>query len=248
MLFSPRTLLVSIPIVIACLYFYYSTSLFLQIALGIFWILMLLGNSRVSAFSDMTRTMTKSFKILLFVIGIGATLLFSFIRYTNLNANTFKDFGEFALGCVGSGIIAAMTSKYFILYIICPLIILKKEKITTPLLDYYRAYGKTNRGNYIRFADDNQQYSVDLMLFQKFRKQVNVPVSYIKYYCPFGLSFIRKINIHTEYVGRLSEWETSSHTKIQSRIILTALIFVIINLVFLLIALGIARVLPFQRP
>ena len=144
------------------------------------------------------------------------------------------------------GFIAAIFANCAISYIVCPLIVLKKEEVNTTISEYYKSYNKKDRGYYVRFHNDTEDYCVGLILFQKFRKRVGASVSYIKYQCPFETYFIRKIKIDTTYIGRASSWETSRYTKTQEKLFFFALIFAIVSIMLFLVVFGIAGVLPWQ--
>jgi len=152
---------------------------------------------------------------------------------------------EYILGSLVIATVVAAFAYHIILYIICPLIVLEKETISTSILDYYKSYGKNSSGNYVRFKDGLEGYSVSIFLFQKFRGRVGAPVSYIKCHCPFGLSFIYKVWVNTEYAGKPSKWETSPHTKTRRKILLFALVFLAVSIV--LFVFGIAGLLPWQN-
>jgi len=221
-----------IPVFIAGLYLHYPGSAILQIACGILWILLVAGTSRVAAYSSMLHRVPKSLKVLLIVLGAGAIGAFLFIAYSSASTEPFY---TYILGSLAIGAAAAAFAYYIILYVICPLIILEKEVISTSILDYYKSYGRNNSGNCVRFEDDLEGYSVSIFLFQKFRGRVGAPVSYIKCRCPFGLSFIYKVSVNMEHAGKPSKWETAPHTKTHRRIVLFALVFLAVSIVLFFI-------------
>ena len=239
-----KTLFFSIPIFVVGLHFYYPSSTALQIACGILWILLVVGNVGVVAYSSMFNRVPKTLKLLTVLLGVSAAGTFLFIGYFNTRTEPLR---EYIWGSLGIGVMVGALAYHIILYVICPLIILEKEAITTSVLDYYKSYGRNNSGNCIRFKDDPEGYSISIFSFQKFRRRVGAPASYIKCRCPFGLSFICKIQIDTEYNGKLSTWETSSHTKTQRKIIMAVLVFVIVSVVFFITVFGIAGLLPWQN-
>jgi len=239
-----KTLFFSIPIFIAGLYFYYPNSTVLQIACAVLWILLVVGNARVAAYSSMFHRVPKSLKLLIILLGISVAGVLLFTEYSNIRTESLC---KYILGSLGLGVMVGVFSYYIILYVICPLIVLEKETIATSVLDYYKSYGRNNSGNYIRFKDDPENYSISIFLFQKFRRRVGAPVSYIKCRCPFGLSFIYSIQVDTGYNGKLSKWETASHTKTQRKLITAAFIFAVVSVAFFIIVFGIAGLFPWQN-
>ena len=239
-----KTLFLSIPIFVVGLYFYYPSSTVLQISCGILWILLVVGNAKVSAYSSMFHRVPKTLKLLIALLGISAAGTFLFAGYSNTRTEPLH---EYIGGSLGLGVMVGALAYHIILYVICPLTVLEKETIATSVLDYYKSYGRNNSGNYIRFKDHPEGYKISIFLFQKFRRRVGAPVSYVKCRCPFGLSFVRRIQIDTEYNGKLSTWETSTHTKTQRKIIMAVLVFVIVSVIFFITVFGIAGLLPWQN-
>ena len=76
-----KTLFLSIPIFVVGLHFYYPRSTVLQIACGILWILLVVGNAGVVAYSNMFHRVPKTLKLLTVLLGVSATGTFLFIRY-----------------------------------------------------------------------------------------------------------------------------------------------------------------------
>lgn len=229
----PKTLFVTLPIFVGGLYVYFPNSTFFQIPIAILWVLMLIGNTKVLAYSKMDEKTSKFLSNMLNLLEIIAAIILFFVRYPYQQINTIQEFLGFIITNIAMGILIGLISYLIIIYIICPLFVLQKEEINTTILDYYKISEKKNSGSFAIFKEDDEIYRLNPILFKKFRNKVGNLVSYVKYTCPFGVCVIGKLKIE-DTTGQPSEWEKFNNDNPKKSSLSFKLIFIIGMILFLL--------------
>ncbi len=135
-----KILFFTLPAIVFCLHFYYPGSYVLQIAVGVLWVLFVVGNSRVAAYSTMRPP--KSLKVTIVVIGLAAVGASAVSDFFFLSPDTVY---EYILSILCVGVIASVLAYYIILYVFSPLIVLGKEEIRTSVTDYYKIIAYRSR-------------------------------------------------------------------------------------------------------
>jgi|GEM_PF-1860767 len=243
----PKGIFVGIPLFVVSIHLYYPGSMWLQIILCILWILLALGNGKVTAYSVMPQKVPRPLLIFLVLFGVAAAVAAFLALYTGIDADTAGEWAKFVLMMLGIGVLSSVLFHNLVMYVFCPMLVLEKKEMQATIADYYKTYGRRNAGHYVHFENDKDIYSVGVLLFRKVRNKIGVPVTYVKCRCPLGVHFIRKIRIPTNGIGYGAAWETSPKRKEQRKILYIALLFCGVSIVFFLLVFGIAGILPWQK-
>lgn len=239
----PKVFYIGLPAMAICFHLYYPDSEWLQITLLFIWALFVWGTRRAVAFADIDVYASKPLFIIL--VALSAAIAIPLVLWIGIDIQTAKILlGVVVLMAGGTATLYHGVVKPVVLYVVPPLFVRSRTPMRTTLSDYTKAAQGHPRGkfwhNYIRFKDDPTTYEVGLLQFRRYRNKVNVPFSYIKCKCLFGVEYIYRIDQLSEIPGRPSRWESSSTTKIENKIQKYALISAVIILILALIVVGMA--------
>lgn len=203
--------LISLPLCVVCLHWYYPGSGSIQIAFSIFWLVLLAGNGRATAFSADNVKKPLAIHLLQIAAGLGSAAAILF-RAGTWNASSsvalFKAFVYFIMLSAVMTFVAA----YLVTYAVAPLIVLDTTEVFTPLQSYHAECTGTHRHREwhysIRFENDPDLYVVNWLWFRRFRNKIGLPFSYVKCRCLFGLVYIKTI---AQDADRSGEQPESNH-------------------------------------
>jgi hypothetical protein len=235
----PKVWFITIPATAVWLYLFYSGSFAFQIALSVLWIVLVIGNSKVATFG--TTPTPKALFWPLVVLGTVAAGFYFYLMYKGMESTNLREIVRVLVSSAGGGLFTGVVVRQLILYVLCPIFVLEKEDIHTELLDYY-AILKSRGGtcHFVRFSDSPDPYEVHWALFQRFRRRVGAPVTYIKRRYPLGVYSIGKIRIDKDFEGCLSNWEKSQATAKRKTVFIIVLVFMVLPITFFLLVMGIA--------
>jgi hypothetical protein len=243
-----KTLFATLPALFLCLRLFYPDSAALQIAIAVFWTLLVIGNGKVSAYSSPAAARSRAVKRPLVILGILSAGMYFYIAYQDWDVRSLREIGETVLMAAGGGILTGVVAYLFTLYVLFPLIVLEKVEIQTTVLDYYtKIRRRSGEIHYVCFQDSPELYEVQWALFQKFRRRVGAPVTYIKRRYPFGLYSIGRIRVDKAFEGKASNWEINRVSVKKKTIFTITLALTIIAVGFFLLVMGAAWLIAYRK-
>lgn len=191
-----KFLLVSLPLSVAWLYWRGLGPVSLMVFLVVFWVVLLLGNGRMTAYSDDDVEKSKAVEWGQVIAGVAASA--AILWWAGVwDAGTYFGLFKLILWFVLLAILMTVAASIVGTHIVAPLVVLESARVVTTLASYHAEYVRTTKSGswyyYARFEGDPTKYRIGWLWFRRFRGNMGMPVSYLRCRCLFGFVYIRNI-------------------------------------------------------